>query len=67
MQQDYYSLIKNVFIEYTKSHNECCGKILEILNNIKVAQSLPLNVQEELKRTLYNALILNGVSSILFK
>ena len=71
MQQDYYSLIKNVFIEYAKSHNECSGKILEILNHIdeaaKVAQSLPLNVQEELKGMLYNGLMVNGISSIFFK
>ncbi len=71
MQQYYYSLIKNVFIEYAKSHNEYSGKILEILNHIdeatKVAQSLPLNVQEELKGMLYNGLMINGISSVFFK
>lgn len=71
MQQDYYSFIKNVFIEYAKSHNEDRGKVLEIFNHIdeavKTAQSLPLSVQEELKSMLYNGLTINGISSVLFK
>ena len=71
MQQDCYSLIKNVLIEYAKSHDEYSGKILEFLNHIdeaaKVAQSLPVNVHEELKEMLYNGLMINGFSSTFFK
>ena len=71
MQNNNGDFFKTVFIEYVKKHDECKGEVLEILNHIdeasKIAQSLPLNVQEELKQLICNGLMANGIASIFFK
>ncbi len=70
MQNDNTSFIKTALIEYAKSHDEYSGKILEIVNHIdeavEIAQSLPINVQDELKQMILNVLVANGISSIFF-
>ena len=71
MQANNNDFFNTALIEYVKKHDECKGKILEFLNHIdeasKIAQSLPLNVQEELKQLIYNGLMANGIASIFFK
>ena len=71
MQANNNDFFKTVFIEYVKKHDEWKGEVLEILNHIdeasKIAQSLPLNVQEELKQLICNGLMANGIASIFFK
>ena len=71
MQNNNGDFFKTVFIEYVKKHDECKGEVSEILYHIdeasKIAQSLPLNVQEELKQLICNGLMANGIASIFFK
>ena len=63
---DLYSIIKGVFIEYIKSHNETSGKVIELFDHIneaiKCAQSLPIPVQAELQQMFLVALAANGIS-----
>lgn len=71
MQKDVSSLIKTALIEYVKSHDEYNGKIMDFINYIdeaiKVIQSLPIDAQNDLKQTISNILIANGISSVFFK
>ncbi len=71
MQKDVSSLIKTALIEYVKSHDEYNGKIMDFINHIdeaiKVIQSLPIDAQNDLKQTISNILIANGISSVFFK
>ena len=63
---DLYSIIKGVFIDYIKCHNETSGKVIELLDHIneaiKCAQSLPIPVQTELQQMFLAALTANGIS-----
>ncbi len=63
---DSYSVIKNVIIDYIKSHNETSGKVVELFDHInetiKCAQSLPVHVQAELQQMLLTAFAANGIS-----
>ena len=71
MQKDVGSLIKTALIEYVKCHDEYSGNIMDFINHIdeaiKVIQSLPIDAQNELKQTVSNILIANGISSIFFR
>lgn len=68
MQNDVSGLIKSALIKYVKSHNEYDGKIMEIFNNIDEAinagQSLPLDIQNDLKNIILGALVTNGILKI---
>lgn len=71
MQNDISSPLKNVFIEYVKSHSDYEGKIMDIFNHIDEAnrtfKSLPFNMQNELGQIIWNALLVNGILTIPFK
>lgn len=71
MQNDVIGLIKNALIEYVKNHNEYSGKIMEFFNNIdeatKIAQSLPIEIQNELKSIIIGILAANGILTIPFR
>ena len=71
MQANNNDFFNTALIEYVKKHDECKGEVLEILNHIdeavKIAQNLPLNVQEDLKQIILNVLIANGINSVFFK
>ena len=71
MQKDIGSSIKTALIEYVKCHDEHRGNIMDFINHIdeaiKAIQSLPINAQNELKQTVSNILIANGISSIFFR
>ena len=63
---DLGSIIKGVIIDYIKSHNETCGKVVELFDKlnefIKCGQSLSVPVQAELQQLFLTALEANGIS-----
>ena len=65
MNNEASSVFKTILIEFIKSHNEYAGKVLEIANHLDeaatVAQSLPTNIQLELKQIIWSALAANGI------
>ncbi len=65
MQNNANAKIKEAIIEYAKSHSEYAGEILDLLNHIdeasKIAQSLPMNIQMELKTYFLQLLVINGI------
>lgn len=71
MQKDNMSFLKTALIEYVKSHDEYRGKILEFIDHIdkaaEVAQSLPADIKEEMRRILINFSFANGITSIFFR
>ena len=70
MQNDTIGLIKNALIEYVKSHNEHSGKIMEFFFNFdgatKIAQSLPIETQNDLRNIILSILVANGILTIPF-
>ena len=70
MQNNVIGLIKNALIEYVKSHNEYSGKIMEFFDKIddatKIAQSLPIEAQNDLKNIVLSILVANGILPIPF-
>ena len=70
MQNDTIGLIKNALIEYVKSHNEHSGKIMEFLDKVdgatKIAQSLPIETQNDLRNIILSILVANGILTIPF-
>ncbi len=65
MQNNANAIIKEAIIEYAKHHSEYTGKILDLLNHIdeasKIAQSLPMDIQMELKTYFLQLLVANGI------
>lgn len=70
MQNDTIGLIKNALIEYVKSHNEHSGKIMEFFDKVdvatKIAQSLPIETQNDLRNIILSILVANGILTIPF-
>lgn len=70
MQNDTIGLIKNALIEYVKSHNEHSGKIMEFFDKVdgatKIAQSLPIETQNDLRNIILSILVANGIMTIPF-
>lgn len=71
MQNDVIGLIKNALIEYVKSHNEYSGKIMEFFDKVydatKIAQSLPIETQNDLRNNVLSILAANGILAIPFR
>ncbi len=71
MQKDMSSPIKKALLEYVKSHNDKDGKIMEFINNIdeaaKVAQSLPVDTQNDLMQIIMSGLVASGIVPIPFR
>lgn len=71
MQKDISSPLKNVFIEYVKSHSKYDGEIMEIFNHIdeanKAFHNLPLDMQNELGQIIFSTLAANGILAIPLK
>ncbi len=65
MNKDVNSVMKSFVIEYVKSHNEHSGKILEAFNHVdealKILQSLPFDVQNEIQQGIKKALFAQGL------
>ena len=66
MNKDVNSVMKTFIIEYVKSHTEHSGKILEAFNHVdealKILQSLPLDVQNEIQQGIKKALFAQGLT-----
>ncbi len=71
MQKDMSSPIKKALLEYVKSHNDKDGKIMEFINNIdeaaKVAQSLPVDTQNDLMQIIMSGFVASGIVPIPFR
>lgn len=71
MQKDMSLPIKKALLEYVKSHNDKDGKIMEFINNIdeaaKVAQSLPVDTQNDLMQIIMSGLVASGIVPIPFR
>lgn len=65
MNNEIISVIKKILIEFTKNHNEYAGKVLEIINHLNeatvIAQSLPADIQIELRNIILGALAAYGI------
>lgn len=66
MNNETSSDFKTVLIKFVKSHNECAGKIIEFANHLDeattIAQSLPIDIQLELKQIILSALATKGIT-----
>ena len=65
MNNEIISVIKKILIEFTKNNNEYAGKVLEIINHLNeatvIAQSLPADIQIELRNIILGALVTYGI------
>ena len=65
MNNEIISVIKKILIEFTKNNNEYAGKVLEIINHLNeatiIAQSLPADIQIELRNIILSALAAYGI------
>lgn len=70
MNNETSSVFKTVLREFVKSHNEYAGKLLEFANHldeaVTIAQSLPSNIQQELKKLILSELAANGIITLPF-
>ena len=70
MKNEAPSRFKTVLIEFVKSQNEYAGKILEFANHldeaVNIAQSLPYDIQQELKQLILSELAANGYITLPF-
>ncbi len=61
MEKDLKTIVKEILIDFTKKHNEYSGKIMEVFNHvdesIKILESLPIEMQNEIKQKLFLAFI----------
>lgn len=66
MNNETSPVFKTVLIEFVKSHNEYAGKVLDFANHLDeaatIAQSLPADIQLELKKIILGALAANGIT-----
>ena len=70
MNNEAKSVFKTLLTEFVKSHNAYAGSILEFANHLdeaaQIAQSLPADIQCQLKTTIDAMLAARGLQTIFF-
>ena len=70
MQNEAVSIFKTLLTELVKSQNPYAGNIMEFANHldeaVKIAQSLPVDIQNQLKTTIEAMLAARGFQAVFF-
>lgn len=65
MEKDFDAIMKTILVEYAKEHNKVSGEIMDIVNHMdeiaKIMNKLPTIVQNDLRNTVKNILLANGI------
>ena len=70
MNNEARSIFKTLLADFVKVHNQYAGSIMEFANNLdeatQIAQSLPTNIQYQLKATIETILAARDFQAIFF-
>ena len=70
MPNNNQAAFRAILTEFVKSHNENAGKVMEFADHldqaVEVAQSLPMDIQMQLKDFLYRTMAASGMFSLFF-
>ncbi len=70
MPNNKQAVFRAILTEFVKSHNEYAGKVMEFADHldqaVEIAQSLPMDIQMQLKEFLCGAMAARGMFSIFF-